>query len=85
MTGESSRTVVYKLKTGADAKDYSSLAKKDALQPMEVELRKIEDQVQAISESLAYLRSREEEMRDTNGISNLNLINTLNIFVFPLI
>ena len=60
-------TINYQLKSGAEAKDYSAVAKKEHLQPMELELRRLEDQVAMISESLTYLKSREEEMRYTNG------------------
>ena len=35
---------------------------------MELELKKLEDLSEAIVNDFAYMRAREEEMRDTNGI-----------------
>ncbi len=35
---------------------------------MELELRKLEDLAESIVQDFAYMRAREEEMRDTNGI-----------------
>lgn len=34
---------------------------------MELELRKLEDLAESIVQDFAYMRAREEEMRDTNG------------------
>ena len=34
---------------------------------MEVELKKLEDLSESIVNDFAYMRAREEEMRDTNG------------------
>ena len=36
---------------------------------MELELKKLEDLSEAIVNDFAYMRAREEEMRDTNGRS----------------
>jgi hypothetical protein len=38
------------------------------LKPLEVELKRLEDLSEAIVQDFAYMRQREEEMRDTNGI-----------------
>jgi hypothetical protein len=35
---------------------------------LEVELKRLEDLSEAIVQDFAYMRQREEEMRDTNGI-----------------
>ena len=35
---------------------------------MELELRRLEDLAESIVNDFAYMRAREEEMRDTNGI-----------------
>lgn len=43
------------------------LAKAEKLKPMELELRKLEDLAESIVQDFAYMRAREEEMRDTNG------------------
>lgn len=37
------------------------------LKPLEVELKRLEDLSEAIVQDFAYMRAREEEMRDTNG------------------
>ena len=34
---------------------------------MELELRRLEDLTESIVNDFAYMRAREEEMRDTNG------------------
>ena len=34
---------------------------------MELELRRLEDLAESIVNDFAYMRAREEEMRDTNG------------------
>ena len=46
---------------------YSKIAKIEKLKPMELELKKLEDLSEAIVNDFAYMRAREEEMRDTNG------------------
>ena len=43
------------------------LAKAEKLKPLEVELRRLEDLSKSIVDDFAYMRAREEEMRDTNG------------------
>ena len=45
------------------------IAKAEKLKPMEVELKKLEDLSESIVNDFAYMRAREEEMRDTNGES----------------
>ena len=37
------------------------------MKPLEVELRRLEDLSKSIVDDFAYMRAREEEMRDTNG------------------
>lgn len=43
------------------------LAKTEKLKPLEVELRRLEDLSESIVNAFAYMKQREEEMRDTNG------------------
>ena len=38
---------------------------------MEVELKRLEDLADAVVNDFAYMRQREQEMRDTNGMKNL--------------
>jgi hypothetical protein len=52
---------------GAEAMDYKLLAKSEKLDPLELELRKLEKVVQEILEEMNYLKTREALMRDTNG------------------
>lgn len=52
---------------GAEAMDYSAIAKSEKLQPIEAELRKLEKVVQEIWDEMEYLKNREAKMRDTNG------------------
>ena len=44
------------------------LAKVEKLKPTEVELKRLEDLAQSLVHDFAYMRAREEEMRDTNGL-----------------
>ncbi len=45
------------------------IAKAEKLKPLEVELKRLEDLSESIVNDFAYMRAREEEMRDTNGQS----------------
>ncbi|XP_074662151.1 transmembrane emp24 domain-containing protein 10-like [Tubulanus polymorphus] len=60
------REVFIDMKHGVEAKDYGNLAKAEKLKPLEVELRRLEDLSESIVNDFAYMRAREEEMRDTN-------------------
>lgn len=60
------REVFIDVKHGVEAKNYADLAKAEKLKPLEVELKKLEDLSESIVNDFAYMRSREEEMRDTN-------------------
>ncbi len=55
------------VKMGLEAKNYESLGEANKLKPLEIELRRLEDLSEAIVQDFAYMRKREEEMRDTNG------------------
>ena len=46
---------------------FPQLGKAEKLKPMELELRRLEDLAESIVNDFAYMRAREEEMRDTNG------------------
>ncbi|XP_060557513.1 transmembrane emp24 domain-containing protein 10-like [Ruditapes philippinarum] len=62
----SDREVSLDMKHGVEAKSYDDLAKAEKLKPLEVELRRLEDLSKSIVDDFAYMRAREEEMRDTN-------------------
>jgi hypothetical protein len=60
------REVNINMKRGVEAKNYGDMAKAEKLKPMEVELKRLEDLSESIVNDFAYMRAREEEMRDTN-------------------
>ncbi len=45
----------------------TQVGKAEKLKPLELELRRLEDLAESIVNDFAYMRAREEEMRDTNG------------------
>ena len=47
--------------------DWDAIAKKDNLNEMSTELRRLEAMVKEIHDEMLFLRTREEEMRDLNG------------------
>ncbi|VFQ81786.1 unnamed protein product [Cuscuta campestris] len=57
-------------KTGIAAKDWESVARKEKIEGVELELRKLEGAVEAIHENLLYLKSREAEMRTVSETTN---------------
>ncbi|KAI4299004.1 hypothetical protein L6164_032503 [Bauhinia variegata] len=70
--GQGSRDVNVNLdwRTGIAAKDWESVAKKEKIEGVELELRKLEGAVEAIHENLIYLKSREAEMRTVSERTN---------------
>ncbi|XP_057806174.1 transmembrane emp24 domain-containing protein p24delta3-like [Salvia miltiorrhiza] len=57
-------------KTGIAAKDWDSVARKEKIEGVELELRKLEGAVEAIHENLLYLKNREAEMRTVSEKTN---------------
>ncbi|KAL7002001.1 hypothetical protein U1Q18_003149 [Sarracenia purpurea var. burkii] len=55
---------------GIAAKDWESVARKEKIEGVELELRKLEGAVEAIHENLLYLKSREAEMRTVSETTN---------------
>lgn len=55
-------------KTGVAATNWDDIAKKENLDLMATELRKLEQVVKEIHEEMLYFRSREEQMRNLNGV-----------------
>ncbi|KAK9460655.1 emp24/gp25L/p24 family/GOLD-domain-containing protein [Lipomyces oligophaga] len=55
---------------GADARDWNVVGQTEKLKPMELELRRIEENVDEIVAQMDYLRAREEKLRDTNESTN---------------
>merc|ERR1711973_286233 len=62
------------VKHGSEAKSYDELAKANKLAPLEVELKRLEDLSLNIVQDFAYMRTREEEMRDTNESTNSRVL-----------
>lgn len=67
---QTTKEVTLKMKHGIETKDYDALAKANKLKPLEVELSRLEDLSAAIVSDFAYMKQREEEMRDTNESTN---------------
>ncbi|XP_077212715.1 transmembrane emp24 domain-containing protein p24delta3-like [Tasmannia lanceolata] len=57
-------------KIGIAARDWDSVARKEKIEGIELELRKLEGAVEAIHENLLYLKSREAEMREVSELTN---------------
>ncbi|KAI7855880.1 emp24/gp25L/p24 family/GOLD-domain-containing protein [Circinella umbellata] len=70
-----SRPVEVNFNVGAEAVDFETLAKKEKLGPLELELRKLETVVKEIVSELTYLKRREARMRDTNEEKRYLLYN----------
>ncbi|KAL7110157.1 hypothetical protein ACP275_05G007300 [Erythranthe tilingii] len=76
-------TVDFDWKSGVAAKDWSNVAKKDSVDLMEIELKKLVDAVQSIHEEIFYLRAREHEMQNLNKSTNskMTLLSFLSLFI----
>ncbi|WVZ57105.1 hypothetical protein U9M48_007538 [Paspalum notatum var. saurae] len=57
-------------RSGVSARDWSTVAKKGQVEMMELELRKLEDNIKSIHEEMFYLREREGEMQELNRRTN---------------
>lgn len=58
------------------------IAKVEKLKPLEVELRRLEDLSESIVNDFAYMKKREEEMRDTNGNTTTHSITEMTCAIF---
>ena len=61
-------------KHGVEAKNYENLGDAAKLKPLEVELKRLEDMSESIVQDFAFMRRREEEMRDTNENTNSRVL-----------
>ncbi|KAL6656119.1 hypothetical protein ACP70R_006945 [Stipagrostis hirtigluma subsp. patula] len=61
-------------KIGIATKDWESVAKKEKIEGVELELMKLETNVQAIHENLLVLRSKEANMSDVNEKTNARIM-----------
>lgn len=64
------RHVELDIDIGADAKDWSADQAAGKLRPVDVELRRIEENINEIVSEMEYLRLREQKLRDTNESTN---------------
>ncbi|XP_076030087.1 transmembrane emp24 domain-containing protein bai [Oratosquilla oratoria] len=61
-------------KHGVEAKSYEALGEAAKLKPLEIELKRLEDLSENIVQDFAFMRQREEEMRDTNESTNTRVL-----------
>jgi hypothetical protein len=54
-------------KTGVAATDWASVAKKEHLDSLTLELRRLEDSIREVYSEMLLLQQREQEMRDISG------------------
>jgi len=69
-SGLHQKTVTFVMKKGANAKDYSAIAKKHNLAPMELDLKRAEDTVTRLNTELAGLSRKHGDMQDIYASSN---------------
>lgn len=67
---DSAASVNINWKVGVAARDWDSVAKREKIEGVELELRKLESSVEAIHDNLLYLKTREAEMRDVSEMTN---------------
>ncbi|XP_042049513.1 transmembrane emp24 domain-containing protein p24delta4-like [Salvia splendens] len=63
-------TVGIDWKTGIAAKDWDTVARKEKIEGLELELKKLEEAVESIHNNLYHLVNREEEMREVSESTN---------------
>lgn len=68
------RVINLEVLTGTETHDYQSLATKEHLKPLEVNLRIMEDTVRSLHQEYTYYKEREEAMRDTNEHLNAKVM-----------
>lgn len=64
------RTIDIDWKIGITAKDWDSVAKKEKIEGVELELRRLEGIVNAIHENIIFLKEREAKMREVSETTN---------------
>ncbi|GAB2271480.1 hypothetical protein Dimus_006319 [Dionaea muscipula] len=68
--GQAAATLSLDWKIGIAAKDWDSVAKKEKIEGVELELRKLEEIVESVHENLIYIKNREAEMREVSEKTN---------------
>ncbi|GAV84115.1 EMP24_GP25L domain-containing protein [Cephalotus follicularis] len=67
---DASTTLSLDWRIGIAAKDWETVAKKDKIEGIELDLRRLEGLVQAIHMKLIYLKKREADMREVSEATN---------------
>ncbi|PIN11396.1 emp24/gp25L/p24 family of membrane trafficking protein [Handroanthus impetiginosus] len=67
-------TVGIDWRTGIATKDWDSVARKEKIEGLELELKKLEGAVEAIHENLNYLITREADMREVSETTNARVV-----------
>ncbi|KAF3594811.1 hypothetical protein DY000_02025521 [Brassica cretica] len=62
--------VDFEWKSGVEAKDWANIAKRDHINMLEVEVRKLLDTTESIHDEMFELREREREMQELNRSTN---------------
>lgn len=57
-------------RTGVAATDWNAIAKKEHLDSLTIELRKLEDSIREVYSEMLLLQQREQEMRDISEVTN---------------
>ena len=60
-------------RTGVAATDWAAIAKKEHLDALTVELRKLEDNIREVYSEMLQLQQREQEMRNISGEGGVSL------------
>ncbi|KAK6938425.1 GOLD domain [Dillenia turbinata] len=68
--GSTGISVNLEWRIGIAAKDWDSVAKKEKIEGVELELRKLESHVKTIHDNLIYLKQREANMREVSETTN---------------
>mmetsp|Transcript_72559 Transcript_72559/g.84286 ORF Transcript_72559/g.84286 Transcript_72559/m.84286 type:complete len:215 (+) Transcript_72559:22-666(+) len=74
VTEGSKRTINLEFLLGTETHDYRSLATREHLKPLELNLRVMEDTVRSLHSEYTYYKEREEEMRNTNEHMNAKVM-----------
>lgn len=64
----SSDTLQIDFRTGVSATDWNAIAKKEHLDALTIELRKLEDSIREVYSEMLLLQQRESEMREISGM-----------------
>ncbi|KAJ2057082.1 vesicle coat component [Coemansia sp. S146] len=65
-----SKTIQFKMESGAMAEDFHKVQQEEKLKPMEMELRRLAMTLDDVQDELQYLKQRESTLRDANERMN---------------